>query len=146
MLGMAQGTEQPLVMNSPTRNTNIAPFQKYELLFTQYKWWVSSTRNWGYTLPRVRVHKPFVKFHFDSISRGILFALVVPCLSFFLAKFKYNWTVYLILLFWTKSMAVILSWLGNRKEGDHIKKQFVLFLAELSTIQKKICRVQMALD
>ena len=44
----------------------------------------------------------FVKFHFDSLSRGILCAFIAPCslgLFFFFAKFKYNWTVHLILLF-----------------------------------------------
>ena len=34
----------------------------------------------------------------------------------------------------------------TRKEGDHIKKQFVLFLAELSTLRKRTHRVQMALN
>ena len=34
----------------------------------------------------------------------------------------------------------------TRKEGDHIEKQFVLFLAELSTLWKRIHKIQMALN
>lgn len=65
------------------------------------------------------------------------------CSFFFFAKFKYNWTVHLILLFGPNLWRLLCR---DRKEGDHIKKQFVLFLAELSTMRNRIHRVQMALN
>lgn len=88
----------------------------------------------------------FVKFHFDSISRRILvhsFPLVHLFFFFFLPSLNTP-TVHLVLLFLDQicgSYSVM-----TRKEGDHIKKQLVLFLAELSTPQKRVHRVQMALN
>lgn len=72
------------------------------------------------------------------------FFCIAPCPSFFVACLVFfpslnttqlfTWSYF----FWTRSMPVTLSWLGNRKERDCIKKnKFVLFLAELSTIEKE---------
>lgn len=87
----------------PPKYQHCSPSETLSCLSAQCKWRASSIRNWGCILPRVRAHKPFVKFHFDCLPKGIVFACIAPCSPllpfFFFANFKYSWAVHFILLF-----------------------------------------------